>query len=70
MYLSEMDIFLLMSKSNKEKSESDYKCCKLEIYKLTPSFRNSRLSSSEKLKVIYKLVKIEKTNKQTNKKQK
>ena len=38
-----------MSKTNKKKSESDYKCCKLEIYKLTPSFRNSRLSSSERL---------------------
>jgi len=42
-------MFLLMSKTNKKKSESDYKCCKLEIYKLTPSFRNSRLSSSERL---------------------
>ena len=38
-----------MSKTNKKKSESDYKCCKLEIYKLTPSFRDSRLSSSERL---------------------
>jgi hypothetical protein len=37
-----------MSKT-KKKSESDYKCCKLQIYKLTPSFRNSRLSSSERL---------------------
>jgi hypothetical protein len=27
------DIFLLMSKTNKKKSENDYKCCKLEIYK-------------------------------------
>jgi hypothetical protein len=27
-------MFLLMSKTNKKKSESDYKCCKLEIYKL------------------------------------
>ena len=43
------DIFLLMSKTNQKKSENDYKCCKLEIYKLTPSFRNSRLSSSERL---------------------
>ena len=38
-----------MSKTKNKKSESDYKCCKLEIYKLTPSFRNSRLSSSERL---------------------
>ena len=45
----DQDMFLLMSKTNKKKSESDYKCCKLEIYKLTPSFRNSRLSSSERL---------------------
>ena len=43
----DQDMFLLMSKTNKK--ESDYKCCKLEIYKLTPSFRNSRLSSSERL---------------------
>ena len=45
----DQDIFLLMSKTNKKKSESDYKCCKLEIYKLTTSFRNSRLSSLERL---------------------
>jgi hypothetical protein len=38
-----------MSKTKQKKSENDYKCCKLEIYKLTPSFRNSRLSSSERL---------------------
>jgi hypothetical protein len=30
-------------------NKQNYKCCKLEIYKLTPSFRNSRLSSSEML---------------------
>ena len=38
-----------MSKTNKKQSESDYKYCKLEIYKLTPSFRNSGISSSERL---------------------
>jgi hypothetical protein len=37
------------AENKQKKSESDYKCCKLEIYKLTPSFRNSRLSSSERL---------------------
>ena len=30
----DQDMFLLMSKTNKKKSESDYKCCKLEILEI------------------------------------
>jgi hypothetical protein len=42
--------FYMMFMINKQKkSESDYKCCKLAIYKITLSFRNLRLSSSERL---------------------